>query len=72
MATSSTLGVMDRPLGADFAYPGTFKGVDRGDDVEVEFWASATHNHFRGEDAWISLIDHRPVLRAPVTASTKP
>jgi hypothetical protein len=72
MATSSRLGVMDRALGADFAYPATFKGVDRGDDVELDFWSSATHNHFRGEEAWVSLIEHRPVLRAPVTASTKP
>jgi len=71
MTTSATLGVMDRALGADFAYPATIKNVDRGDEVELDFWSSASHNHFRGEDAWVSLIEHRPVLRAPVTASTK-
>jgi len=71
MATSTKLGVMDRALGADFAYPATIKDFDRGDDVELDFWSSATHNHFRGEDAWISLIEHRPVVRAPVAAPTK-
>lgn len=71
MATSARLGVMDRALGADFAYPATFKGIDRGDEVELDFWSSAMHNHFRGEAEWISLIEHRPVLRAPMTAATK-
>jgi len=71
MTTSAMLGVVDLPLGADFAYPGTIKSVDRGDELELDFWSSATHNHFRGEAEWISLIERRPVLRAPATASTK-
>jgi hypothetical protein len=71
MKISTKLGVLDRALGVKFAGPAVFKSLGRGDDVELEFWQEATHNHFRGEDAWISLIEHRPVYRAPVAAPAK-
>ena len=71
MKISTTLNVLDRSMGNKFAGPAVFKSVGRGDDVELEFWLEATHNHFRGEDPWISFIDHRPVLRAPLAAPVK-
>jgi hypothetical protein len=71
MKISTTLNVLDRSLGQKFAGPAVFKSVGRGDDVELEFWQEATHNHFRGEDAWVSFIEHRPVLRAPLAAPVK-
>jgi len=72
MKISPKLGVMDRAMGLKFAAPAVFKSLGRGDDVELEFWSSAANNHFRGEDAWVSLIKHRPVLRAPLAAKPPP
>jgi len=71
MKISTKLNVMDRSLGEKFAGAAVFKSIGRGDDVELEFWLEATRNHFRGEDAWVSFIDHRPVLRAPLPAPAK-
>lgn len=67
---SQKLGVMDRVLNPNFAYPVVIKRIERGEAADSSFWNSARLNHFRNEAAWQSLINARPIL--PVEGAPKP
>lgn len=71
LAHSKKLGVMDRVLNPNFAYPGVIKSVARGEAADSDFWYSARLNHFRNETAWQNLINARPVLPPEGVAKPK-
>jgi hypothetical protein len=70
MESSKKLGVMERVLNPNYAYPGVIKSVERGEATDSEFWNSASFNHFKYEPAWKSRIMARPIL--PAAGAAKP